>query len=330
VIYDLRRPEAGWVEFVGAKVLRVGGDGALLDATPNKPEPTIVFIHNLPTGFAENQLLSTFAKFTGNFSFPDRSGLERIVRAYDAGHVCKRADIPEAMLKDRLAFVSVGGETERSHFGIMAPDHNGPRAVGSGFFVSKDGYLLTNHHVVKDAEKIEVRFGEQVLPARVVVEDKANDLAVLKVKGGSFPALSISRQDTPELGQEVFTIGFPNIQLQGLEPKYTDGKISSLKGIQDDPNLYQISVPVQPGNSGGPLCDIHGEVVGVVVARLNDLAVLESSGVVPQNVNYAIKARLALRLLEQVKDCNLVTAGGPRSETAVRAVENGVAMVVIY
>jgi S1-C subfamily serine protease len=330
VVYDLRKAQSGWVEFSNAKILQMGGDGALLNTTPGKPEPAIVFIHNLPPIYADNQIISTFAKFTGNFSVQDRTGFEHTIRAYDAGHACKRAEIPEAMLKEGLAFVTVGGDTERDVPVIIMPDHGRPRAIGSGFFVTKNGYLLTNHHVVKDAHKVEVKYGDQVLPAEVVSEDKGHDLAVLKVKGDNFPALPISRKDAAELGQEVFTIGFPNIQLQGVEPKYTDGKISSLAGIQDDPSQYQISVPVQPGNSGGPLCDANGEVVGIVVARLNDLAVLETSGMVPQNVNYAIKSRLALRLLQKLKDCNLPPASGLKPANPVKTVENGIAMIVIY
>ena len=95
--------------------------------------------------------------------------------------------------------------------------------------MTRDGYLLTNFHVVKDAEKIKVRYN-QVFEAKVIATDKTADLAVLKVEGGSFPALALSARDTVDLGQEVFTIGFPNIQMQGVEPKYTDGRISSLSG----------------------------------------------------------------------------------------------------
>jgi S1-C subfamily serine protease len=176
--------------------------------------------------------------------------------------------------------------------------------------VTKDGYLLTNHHVVKDAKKIEVKYHDQVLEAKVAADDQANDLAVLKVEGGDFQPLAISRKETADLGQEVFTIGFPNIQMQGVEPKYTDGKISSLTGMQDDPTEYQISVPVQPGNSGGPLCDANGEVVGIIVARLNDMAMLEISGVVPQNVNYAVKIRPAIRLLQTIKGSDAAAQPG--------------------
>jgi S1-C subfamily serine protease len=196
--------------------------------------------------------------------------------------------------------------------------------------VTKDGYLLTNHHVVEGAQKIEVHYRGQVLPAKVAAEDSTNDLALLKVEGGNFEALAISRKETAELGQEVFTIGFPNIQMQGVEPKYTDGKISSLKGMQDDPSEYQISVPVQPGNSGGPLCDSRAEVVGVIVARLNDMTMLETSGVVPQNVNYAVKSRLAARLLQSVRGLTSTPGQGAKPDNAVKTVENAIAMLWVY
>jgi S1-C subfamily serine protease len=132
------------------------------------------------------------------------------------------------------------------------------------------------------------------------------------------------------LGEEVFTIGFPNIQMQGVAPKYTDGKISSLAGMQDDPSEYQISVPVQPGNSGGPLCDAGGQVVGIVVARINDIAVLQASGVMPQNVNYAVKSRHAWRLLQNIKGLEPAEPQAAKPVNVVKTVEDAIAMVMIY
>jgi S1-C subfamily serine protease len=88
------------------------------------------------------------------------------------------------------------------------------------------------------------------------------------------------------------------VQLQGFEPKYTKGNISSLSGIQDDPRHFQISTPVQPGNSGGPLIDSTGNVIGIVVAKMGDVETLTATGSIPQNVNYAIKSSFALALLE--------------------------------
>src|SRR5207249_8879954 len=127
--------------------------------------------------------------------------------------------------------------------------------------------------------------------------DKSNDLAVLKVTDTAsrtfgFSALALASKGSGEarLGQPVFTIGFPNPDVQGTEPKLTRGEISSLAGMRDDPRHFQISVPVQPGNSGGPLVDLNGNVVGVVSMRMGDLRALKLTGALPQNVNYAIKS----------------------------------------
>ena len=125
--------------------------------------------------------------------------------------------------------------------------------LGSGVIVSASGYLLTNNHVVKGASHLKVKHKDEYFDATVVQVNEIDDVALLKVSGGPFKPLSLSRKPVASLGEEVFTIGFPNIDVQGLEPKYTDGKISSLAGLTDDPREYQISVPVQPGNSGGPL-----------------------------------------------------------------------------
>jgi hypothetical protein len=331
VVYDLRKTQSGWMRLSGAKILQISPGGALVNPTPDKADPTAVFIRNLPQIYSDNDTISVLAKATGPFSYINRFGYERTVRAYDAGRACARTEIPASMLKEGLAFASLpDGIKPHDHSITSLPDHTRLRAIGSGFFVTKDGYLLTNHHVVQDAKKIEVKYHGQVLQAKVAADDQANDLALLKVEGIDFHPLAISHKETADLGQEVFTIGFPNIQMQGVEPKYTDGKISSLKGMQDDPTEYQISVPVQPGNSGGPLCDANGEVVGIIVARLNDMAMLEAVGAVPQNVNYAVKVSHAVRLLQNVQGLTPLSSQGGRPENAVKTVESAIAMVLIY
>jgi S1-C subfamily serine protease len=331
VVYDMRKPQAGWTRFTGAKILQAAGDGALIDPNPGQPDPTVIFVRNLPQVFTDNDTITVMAKLTGTFSYVNKFNFDRTIRAYDAGRVCKRSEIPDAILKHGDAFASLpDAPRPRSHFIASLPDSEKLRAIGSGFFVTRDGYLLTNFHVVKDAERIEVQYKKQVFRASVIVTDKNDDLAVLKVEGGSFAALAISARDSVTLGQEVFTIGFPNIEMQGVEPKYTDGRISSLTGMQDDETEYQISVPVQPGNSGGPLCDANGQVVGVVVARLNDMAVMQISGVVPQNVNYAVKARPVRQLLRNVKGLDLIAAQGQKPADPIKTVESAIAMILIY
>ena len=97
-------------------------------------------------------------------------------------------------------------------------------------------------------------------------------------------------------------MGFPNIGLQGFAPKLAKGEIASLSGASDDPRYFQISVPVQPGNSGGALVDERGSVVGVVSAKLSPRAALATRGALPENVNYAVKSSLLLSFLESVPE----------------------------
>jgi hypothetical protein len=145
-----------------------------------------------------------------------------------------------------------------NRFGIAVP-----KGSGTGFFITEDGYLLTNFHVIDGAKRIVVSFGKRNLPGRVLKTDKNHDVALLKVDGVFHP-LSVADSREIELGASVFTLGFPDPEVQGYEPKLTTGTVNSLSGIRDDRRYFQISVPVQPGNSGGPLLDQSGAVVGMV------------------------------------------------------------------
>jgi S1-C subfamily serine protease len=174
-------------------------------------------------------------------------------------------------------------------------------ATGTGFFISTDGYLLTAAHVLADARRVQVRTGQGVTPAKVVRVDTGNDVALLKVEG-RYPALPIAPSKSVKPGAAVFTVGFPNVGVQGFAPKLTKGDVNSISGIQDDPRAFQISVAVQPGNSGGPLIDHAGNVVGLVVARLDDAKTLGLTGSLPQNVNYALKSSYILPMLEPISD----------------------------
>jgi len=97
-------------------------------------------------------------------------------------------------------------------------------------------------------------------------------------------------------------MGYPNVEFQGANPKFTKGSVNSLTGFMDDLRLYQISVPIQPGNSGGPLLDNAGNVCGIVVAMLDAKTTFQISGSLPQNVNYAIKCSYAKALLDTLPE----------------------------
>ena len=208
-----------------------------------------------------------------------------------------------------------------------------PKAIGSGFFITDDGYLISNYHVVKDATKIRLRTSAGLIDAKVVQVDAANDLALLKTEG-RFAPLPISPSRSAQLGSTVATIGFPDIGLQGFAPKLAKGEIASLSGAQDDPRYFQVSVPVQPGNSGGALVDERGNVVGIVSAKLDASVALAASGSLPENVNYAVKSSFLLGFLESVPDVSAklkepVTADR-KFEDVVKSAQQAAVLVLVY
>jgi len=172
-------------------------------------------------------------------------------------------------------------------------------AVGTGFVVDPDGHIVTAHHVVEGASKIRVHFGDAVYEARLESASSLNDIALLKIDTATPNYLSLVARGTARLGQRVFTIGFPVPSLLGVEPRFTDGTLSALVGPGDEASLLQISVPVQPGNSGGPLLNASGEVVGVVVATSALKAFFDEAGTLPQNVNWAVKSEIVESLLKE-------------------------------
>lgn len=129
--------------------------------------------------------------------------------------------------------------------------------------------------------------------------DVGNDLALLKVKG-EFTPIPLGDVRDVGLGDAVMTVGFPNTEVQGLSPKLTRGEISSLKEVQDDRRVFQVSVPLQPGNSGGPLTDASANAIGITTVQLDALTALKFSGSLPQNVNYALKISYARLLLDSI------------------------------
>jgi S1-C subfamily serine protease len=172
-------------------------------------------------------------------------------------------------------------------------------SMGSGFFISADGLFLTNQHVVKNLREVDVRIPSgQIVHAKVLKTNPSSDIAVAKVDVRDTKWLPLSNGPAT-MGSSVFTIGFPKPDLQGVEPKFTDGRISSLSGIRDEAGVYQISVPVQHGNSGGPLVHMDtGWIVGMIRSKLN----MDADGDIPQNVNYAIKSTVIREFMGSIPE----------------------------
>jgi S1-C subfamily serine protease len=212
-------------------------------------------------------------------------------------------------------------------------DPENPSNTATGFFITEDGYLITNEHVVKEAAQVRLVTSAGIIAAKLVKVDAANDLALLKAEG-RFAALPVVASRAMRLGSTVATVGFPNVGLQGFAPKLARGEIAALSGVQDDARHFQISVPVQPGNSGGALVDERGNVAGVVSAKLSARAALAATGALPENVNYAVKSSFLLSFLESVpevsaklKDANTKK----RSFTdVVKSAEEAAVLVLVY
>ena len=133
------------------------------------------------------------------------------------------------------------------------------------------------------------------------------------------------------VGSKVFTVGYPNPTLMGSEPKITNGIINSLTGAGNDPRTYQISVPLQVGNSGGPLLNMQGEVVGITTYKLNAAKFFKWTGDLPQNVNYAVKVEYLKVLLSSVSlkhKISLLPAHDGTLEDLAARIENSVLIVV--
>ncbi len=187
------------------------------------------------------------------------------------------------------------GTTEQT-----ATAKTGP-STGTGIIVGGDGYILTNHHVVDNCHSIQfTQEGNSPDRLEIVREDVENDLAILKTDR-KFPDGDVAKLRTtpsPRAGEVVAVYGFPFAGILSQSGNIVGGNISSLAGLNDDVRFFQITAPVQPGNSGGPLMDEAANVIGVVNARINDLAVLKATGAMPQNINFSIKANIVTNFLD--------------------------------
>jgi len=190
-------------------------------------------------------------------------------------------------------------------------------ATGSGFFASRFGHVVTNAHVVDRCKRISIGDNSNSqTEAKIVASDKINDLALLKIStlglassetkslikrlGINVVPLAASgllRSEDVELGESVLVAGFPFGDVFSNTIKVTGGMVSAIRGTGDNSSQFQMDAAVQSGNSGGPIYDEFGNVVGVVVAQLNKLKVAKIIGSLPENVNFGIKASTVRQFL---------------------------------
>jgi S1-C subfamily serine protease len=173
------------------------------------------------------------------------------------------------------------------------------QVTGTGFIISTDGHVLTNDHVINSCvgDVHGNLTGEPAAVLRIVSQDETNDLALLQVPG-SFKETARIRATAMHSGDSVIAIGFPLHGLLTSDFTVTTGIVNSLSGFLNDSRYLQISAPIQPGNSGGPLLDTTGNVVGVVAEKINAVKFAKMTGDIPENINFAIKTGMVRDFLD--------------------------------
>lgn len=212
-------------------------------------------------------------------------------------------------IKNSAKIEDIGGEAPPSSRGgsdsggsQTSNDTDNWAGSGSGFFISRSGHIATNYHVVDGMTKFQVEYyldgKKYTYPAKVIATDPTNDMAIIRVDHKDFTTLPEIPYKfdtkTKDVGTDVFTLGYPLTFIMGEEIKYTKGEISAKSGFQGDIRTYQISVPITNGNSGGPLFDYDGNIVGITSSGLK-------KGIA-DNVNYAIKSIYLQTLIDACQE----------------------------
>jgi S1-C subfamily serine protease len=207
------------------------------------------------------------------------------------------------------------------------------KSTGTGVMIGKDGFITTNYHVVENNSSIEVDIYTDGVTksykAKVITVDKTNDLAIIKIDDTSFSPLSeipysVKTTNAIEVGATAYTIGYPlALSGMGTEVKFTDGKISAKTGYDGALNSFQTSIPVQPGNSGGPIFNKNGELIGIVNAKISNA----------DNVSYGIKASNLVSLIETIDGVstpdNASTLQAKSLEDQIKVLSNYVVLIKI-
>jgi len=203
---------------------------------------------------------------------------------------------------------------------------HGEYKTGTGWVTN--GLVATNHHVIKGSKLLFVVLNDgRRLPAKVDTVDSENDVALLQVTGSLPPGLPLSSSESG-MGADVFTLGYPHTDIMGKNAKLSTGVVSATTGMGDDPRFYQISVPVQSGNSGGPLLNKRGEVVGLVTAKLSAETVFRHTGDLPQNVNYAVKVAHLKALIGIPTKSQQVASGEASLEALAKRISPSVVFII--
>jgi len=291
------------------------GHGIFTYTAPSKYNPKVfargsTYVGEYRFGDIDGQGTATNAdgdKFVGQFRAWKFHGRGKLTRA--------NGTVEEGIWENGILVSAKQTQRRKSAKGSSPPPKSDP--TGSGFFVSRLGHVVTNQHVVDKCNSVTVgdNANKQV-GARVLETDQRNDLALLRISSMEMASAQtktlvaklgltvtplasqgLLRPDAVELGEDVVVAGFPFGDMFSNTIKITKGVVSAKRGIGDDTGKFQLDAAVQPGNSGGPIYDENGSIIGVVVSQLNKLKLAKAIGSIPENVNFGIKASTVKQFL---------------------------------
>ncbi len=207
--------------------------------------------------------------------------------------IMSRNQIAEAQRLSRqlLAKIESTNNDTATEPDYIIQESNQIKSMGTGFVINTNAHIVTNHHVISDCKRIEIINSKINSRAKVLFSDEINDLAVIKSNSpvNSYAFLRGGRGI--RVGEDITTVGYPLGTILGESVKVTTGNISAATGFDNDTTIMQITAPIQLGNSGGPVLDMSGNVVGIVSSKINELGVEKATGLFLQNINFAIKSQ---------------------------------------
>ncbi|MGK6351959.1 trypsin-like peptidase domain-containing protein [Parapedobacter sp. DT-150] len=256
-------------------------DTELADSSEKRHEPLVVALWNK---FKINSLVAASVAIVAVFSTLWLSGYYKAIQKTTSNYSALRRDMNT--VKKNVNAQNAVIRNINNQQGPQAEGHFG----GTGFVVSSNGYVVTNYHVVKDADSVHLQNTKgELFRAEVVYIDPAPDLAILRISDATFKALKNTpytfKESESDLGEDVYTIGFPRDEVV-----YGQGYLSSRTGYAGDTAAYQISIPVNPGNSGGPVLDSKGNVVGIISGKQTGI----------DGASFAIKTEALLRSISAI------------------------------
>ena len=252
-----------------------------------------------------------------------RTAMENGYKDDKDNNVITKRQSPSEIQRDKSP--NAGNDRNRPQE-IQRRSDNVKAGSGTGFFITNSGHIISNNHVVDQCNVVNAYYKGDAKPLKILAIDRKNDLVILKAELRPDDIFPVAKEDAILL-EEIYVAGFPFGKSISGSIKVTKGVVSSLSGLGNNYSNLQIDASLQPGNSGGPILNKKGNVVGVAVAKLDYKKVIEAFNTIPENTNFGIKSST----LNQFLIANKVSSSSPKgSEMSIRDIGNKIEKATVY